>query len=319
MSVMYTIVLAIISCFWYIVAGALFLGIVFLAIRHDLVSAAIARELHRQTPVIVTVVDDDEQNYYWTNAARRLTFEAVPPAVRIQILINLLQKFKADRLDPMDKRLKTVTARLTRMMATYRRARMAYDFETSELYELCASNIRLTMSVGTNTEYGENSMIYKPRIVKKELESLNKEVSIVEPSVQSLSEKPLTSDVKSQSKSIHSVEKSQSGSLEKSSDSTVQPTQPESLTETLNELAASLISVIAWFKNALTSNVYRRKAVAVYQAINSTLNSQYLKTFFKFVFDSFDKIVKLYTHIDMDDTDITKVMIRIPATENDEE
>lgn len=53
--------------------------------------------------------------------------------------------------------------------------------------------------------------------------------------------------------------------------------------------------------------------------INSTLNSQYLKTFFKFVFDSFDKVVKLYTHIDMDDSDITKVMIRIPATENDEE
>jgi len=127
MSVIYTIVLAIISSLSYIVAGALFVGIVFLAIRHDLVSTAIARELDRQKPVMVTVVDEDEENYYWTNAARRLTFEAVPPAVRIQMLVNLLQKFKADRLDPTDKRLKTVIARLTGMMATYRRARMAYE------------------------------------------------------------------------------------------------------------------------------------------------------------------------------------------------
>lgn len=127
MTVIYTIVLAIMSSFSYIVAGALFVGIVFLAIRNDLVSAAIARELHRQKPTIVTVVDDDEDNFYWMNAARRLVFEAVPPAVRIQMLVNLLQKFKADRLDPTDKRLKAVTIRLTGMMATYRRARMAYE------------------------------------------------------------------------------------------------------------------------------------------------------------------------------------------------
>jgi len=127
MTVIYTIVLAIISSFSYIVAGALFVGIVFLAIRNDLVSAAIARELHRQKPTIVTVVDDDEENYYWMNAVRRLVFEAVPPAVRIQMLVNLLQKFKVDRLDPTDKRLKSVTIRLTGMMATYRRARMAYE------------------------------------------------------------------------------------------------------------------------------------------------------------------------------------------------
>jgi len=148
---------------------------------------------------------------------------------------------------------------------------------------------------------------------------LNEKVSIVEPSVQSLSKKPSPSDIKSKSISIQSVEKTQSELIAKSSNSDVQPTQLESLTGTLKELAASLISVIAWFKNASTSNVYRRKAVAVYKTINSTLNSQYLKTFFKFVFDSFDKVVKLYTHIDMDDSDITKVMIRIPATENDEE
>jgi len=171
------------------------------------------------------------------------------------------------------------------------------------------------MSVGTNTEYSKSSVISKPRIVKEQLESSNKEVSIV----QSLSKKPLLSDVKSQSKSIDAVEKTQSELITKSSNSAVQPTQQESLTENLKELAMSLISVIAWFKNASTSKVYRRKAVGVYQAINSTLNSQYLKTFFKFVFDSFDKIVKLYTHIDMDDIDVTRVMIRIPATENDEE
>lgn len=194
---------------------------------------------------------------------------------------------------------------------------MFYSFETSELYELCASNIRVTMSVGTNTE--ENSIISKPKIVKESLESLNKKVSIVEPSVQSLSKKPLPSDVKSESKSIDPVEKTQSGLLSKSSISAVQPTQPESLTENLKELATILISVIVWFKNASTSNVYRRKAVGVYQAINSALNSQYLKTFFKFVFDGFDKIVKLYTHIDMDNSEITRVMIRIPATENDED
>jgi len=175
------------------------------------------------------------------------------------------------------------------------------------------------MSIGTNTEDSENSTIYKPRTVKKQLESLNKKVSIVEPSVQSLSKKPLPSDAKPQSKSIHSVEQTQSGLIAKSSISTDQPKQPESLTETLKELATSLISVILWFKNASTSNVYRRKAVAVYHAINSILNSQYLKTFFKFIFDGFDKIVKLYTHIDMNDSEITSVMIRIPATENDEE
>lgn len=194
---------------------------------------------------------------------------------------------------------------------------MFYSFETSELNELCASNNRLTKSVGTNTEYSENSTISKPRIVKKPLESLKKKMSIVQPSTQSLSKNPLPSDVKSQSKSIHSVEQSQSESIAKSSTSEVQSTQPESLTETLKELAESLISVIVWFKNALTSNVYRRKAVAVYHAINSILNSQYLKIFFEFIFESFDKIVKLYTHIDMDDTEFTSIMIRIPATEND--
>lgn len=127
MTMIYNIVLAIISSFSYIVAGALFAGIVFFAIRNDLVSAAIARELHRQKPTVVTVVDADEENDYWTNTARRLAFEAVPPAVRIQMLVNLLQKFMADRLDPMNKRLKTVTVRLTAMMATFRRARMAYE------------------------------------------------------------------------------------------------------------------------------------------------------------------------------------------------
>jgi len=102
-------------------------GIVILAIRNDLVSVAISRELHRQKPTVVTVVDANEENDYWSNAVRQLIFEAVPPAVRIQMLINRLQKFKADQLDPIDKRLKTVTVRMTKMMAKYRRARMAYE------------------------------------------------------------------------------------------------------------------------------------------------------------------------------------------------
>jgi len=123
----YTIVLAILSSISYIVAGALFVGIVILTIRNDLVSAAIARELHRRNPPVVTVVDADEENDYWSNAVRRLIFEAVPPVVRIQMLINILQKFKAERLDPMDKRLKTVAVRMTKMMAKLRRARMAYE------------------------------------------------------------------------------------------------------------------------------------------------------------------------------------------------
>jgi len=196
---------------------------------------------------------------------------------------------------------------------------MFYSFETSELNKLCASNNRLTKSVGTNTEYSENSTISKPRIVKEQLESLKKKISIVQPSTQSLSKNSLPSDVKSRSKSIHSVEKIRSELIAKSSTSEVQSTQPESLTETLTELAASLILVIVWFKNVSTSNVYRRKAIAVYHAINSILNSQRLKIFFEFVFESFDKIVKLYAHIDMNDTEITSVMIRIPATENDKE
>lgn len=122
-----TIVLAIFSSLSYIVAGALFVGIVILVIRNDLVSVAIARELHRQNPPVITVVDADEENDYWSNVVRQLIFEAVPPVVRIQMLINLLQKFKAEKLDPMDKRLKTVNLRMTRMMAKLRRARMAYE------------------------------------------------------------------------------------------------------------------------------------------------------------------------------------------------
>jgi len=56
-------------------------------------------------------VDADEEKYYWENAARRLAFKAVPPVVRIQTMVDLLQKFKVDRLDPIDKRVKTVTIR----------------------------------------------------------------------------------------------------------------------------------------------------------------------------------------------------------------
>lgn len=163
------------------------------------------------------------------------------------------------------------------------------------------------MSIGTSTAHSENSAVSKPRSVKEENESLKK-VSIVEPSKKSLSKKSLQ---------VHSVEHTQSGSISKSSTSVVPPTEPESLTEKLKELTAYLISVVIWFKNALTSNVYRRKAVAVYRGINSILDSQYLKTCFKFIFDSFDKTVKLYAHIDMNDDEMTSVMIRIPATEND--
>lgn len=169
---------------------------------------------------------------------------------------------------------------------------------------------RQTMSIGTNTEDSENSTVSKPRAVKERNESLKKKVSIVEPSTQSLSKKSLQ---------IHSVEQRQSASISKLSTSTVPPTQSELLTETIKEFTMSLVSVIVWFKNALTFNVYKRKAVAVYRSINSILNSQYLKICFKFIFDSFDKIVKLYAHIDMNDDEMTSVMIRIPATENDEQ
>ncbi|KAL5237818.1 hypothetical protein ACI65C_005228 [Semiaphis heraclei] len=315
----YTIVLAIFSYLSYIVAGALFVGIVILVIRNDLVSAAISKELHRQNPPVVKVVDDDEENDYWSNVVRQLIFEAVPPVVRIQMLINLLQKFKAEKLDPMDKRLKTVTLRMTRMMAKLRRARMAYDFETSEVNALCALSTLQTKSIGTNTEDRKKSIVLKPRVVKEQPESLKKNESIVEPSTQSLSKKSLQVSVKSKSRSIQSVEQSKSGSVSKSSSSAVPPTQPESLVENLKELTTSLISVILWFKNVLTSNVYRRKTVAAYQAINSMINSRHIRIGFKFIFDSFDKIVKLYTHIDMNDDEFTSVMIRIPATENDEQ
>jgi len=193
------------------------------------------------------------------------------------------------------------------------------SFEATEVNALCALKTRQTMSIGINTEDSKNATVFKPKVVKEQLESLKKTDSIVEPSTQSLSKKSLQVSVKSQSRSILSVQQTQTGSVSKSSSSVVQPTQPESLTETLKELTASMISVILWFKNVLTSNVYRRKAVAAYQAINSIINSQYLKICFKFIFDSFDKIVKLYTHIDMNDDEFTSVMIRIPATENDEQ
>jgi len=155
--------------------------------------------------------------------------------------------------------------------------------------------------------------------MKEQPESLKKNDSIIEPSTQSLSKKSLQVSVKSQSTSIHYVEQTKSGSASKSSSSAISPTRLESLTETLKELTTSLISVILWFKNVLTSNVYRRKAVAAYQTINTIINSRYLRICFKFIFNSFDKIVKLYTHIDMNDDEFTSVMIRIPATENDEQ
>lgn len=183
---------------------------------------------------------------------------------------------------------------------------------------LCALSTRQTMSIGTNTEDRKKSLVLKLKAVIEQPESLKKNESTVEPSTQSLSKKSLQVSVKSKSISIQSVEQSKSGSVSKSSSSyAVPPTQPESLTENLKELTTSLISVILWFKNVLTSNVYRRKAVAAYQAINSMINSRYLRIGFKFIFDSFDKIVKLYTHIDMNDDEFTSVMIRIPATEND--
>lgn len=125
----YAILLVILSYLSYIVAGALFLGIVALTIRHDLVSAAIAKELQRQQqltePVVTIAADDDIDD--WTNVAKQLAFEPVPPAVRIQMLINSVQKYTTDRLDPMEKRLKKINERLTKITATCRRARMAYE------------------------------------------------------------------------------------------------------------------------------------------------------------------------------------------------
>ncbi|XP_025198164.1 uncharacterized protein LOC112596612 [Melanaphis sacchari] len=309
----YAILLAILSCFSYIVAGALFLVIIAVAIRHDLVSAAIDRELQRQRQrTVVTAAVDDTDNRKWTDAAEKLAFEAVPPAVRIQMLINRLQNYTTDHLDPSDKRLQKIGVRLTRMMVTCRRARMAYDFESSEMHVLCALYNHQTTSIGTNTDNTDNSDISKSTIVKEHFESSTvMTVSNVEPSTQSL---PI--DVKSWSRSIPSANQTQSRLISTTSISDVPPTQQESLVDTFKELTPYLISLVLWFKNALTSDAYRKKAIRVYKTLYSILHSQFLKQCFKFVFDSFDNFVRLYTHINTDN-DMTSVMIRIPATEND--
>ncbi|XP_060847740.1 uncharacterized protein LOC132927257 [Rhopalosiphum padi] len=308
MTILYAILLAILSCLWRIVAGAVFLVIVWAAIRHDLVAAAISESLQRQrrkTAPVVTAAEDNNNSGDWTTAAERLAFEAVPSAVRIQMLVNRLQKYNTDHLDPLDKRLEKVKGRLTKMMAKCRRARMAYDFESSEVNALYASYNRETMSIGTNTD------ISKSTIVKEQPESsLVATVSGVEPSTQSLS-----LDMKSRPKSIPSVNQAPSELTELTSTPSIVP-QQESLFDAFKEITPYLISTVLWFKNALTSDAYRRKAIRVYDTLHSILHSKYLKKCFKFAFESFDNFVRLYTHINFDN-EITSVMIRVPATEND--
>jgi hypothetical protein len=161
------------------------------------------------------------------------------------------------------------------------------------------------MSIGTNTD------ISKSTIVKEQPESsLVATVSGVEPSTQSLS-----LDMKSRPKSIPSVNQAPSELAEMTSTPSIVP-QQESLFDAFKEITPYLISTVLWFKNALTSDAYRRKAIRVYNTLHSILHSKYLKKCFKFAFDSFDKFVRLYTHINFDN-EITSVMIRVPATEND--
>lgn len=170
------------------------------------------------------------------------------------------------------------------------------------------------MSIGTNTDNTEISGISKSAIVKEQSEpsaTVSLVVSAVEPSTQSMA--PID-DAKSQSLSPDAM-KSQSRSI---STISVAPTiqEEESLNNAFKELVPYLISIVLWFKNALTSDAYRRKAIKVYKTLNSILHSEYLKQCFKFAFDSFDNLVRLYTHINTEN-DVTWVMIRIPATEND--
>jgi len=185
---------------------------------------------------------------------------------------------------------------------------------------LCESNSRQTMSIGTNTDDAEISGISKSAIVKEQSEpsaTVSSVVSGVEPSTQSMA----PYDAKSQSLSPDAI-KSQSRSIPSelisiSTTSSAPPIQEEeSLNDAFKELVPYLISIVMWFKNALTSDVYRRKAIKVYKTLNSILHSEYLKQCFKFAFDSFDNLVRLYTHINTEN-DVTWVMIRIPATEND--
>ncbi|XP_026819225.1 uncharacterized protein LOC113557883 [Rhopalosiphum maidis] len=309
MKILYAILLTILSCLWKIVAGAVFLVIVWAAIRHDIVAAAISESLRRQrrktTPMVTAAEKNNNNSGDWTTAAERLAFEAVPSAVRIQMLVNRLQKYETDHLDPLDKRLEKVKGRLTKMMAKCRRARMAYDFESSEVNALYASYNRETMSIGTNTD------IYKSTIVKEQPESSSVAmVSGVEPSTQSLS-----LDMKSRPKSIPSANQAPSELAELTSTPSIVP-QQESLFDAFKEITPYLISTVLWFKNALTSDAYRRKAIRVYNTLHSILHSEYLKKCFKFAFDSFDNFVRLYTHINFDN-EMTSVMIRVPATEND--
>lgn len=112
----------------YLVAGVLVATMATLLVRDDLVADAIARGLApsgrprpRKADVAATAVVAE-----WTAAAAELTGVGVPPAVWFQALVNRVQKFQADRMEPLEKRLEVVRLRLENTGRATLRARTAY-------------------------------------------------------------------------------------------------------------------------------------------------------------------------------------------------
>jgi len=112
-----------------VVAAALFLGLGTLVVRSDLVTKTIADYMlwrskptvEQQQPPTAAITGGE-----WTDAAEWLTGVPVPPVVRVQVLVNRVRRFRADRLASLNIRLDRVDKRLSDTIRKGRRARIAY-------------------------------------------------------------------------------------------------------------------------------------------------------------------------------------------------
>lgn len=109
---------AILSFLAHLLTGSLFACIIFLVVRNDLVTATIAESL-RPAPAVGPGRDE------WTEAAATLAVDGVPPAVWVQSLVNRMQQFKTDRLEPTNRLLDNVAKRLAETSNTVRWALVA--------------------------------------------------------------------------------------------------------------------------------------------------------------------------------------------------
>lgn len=131
------LLLMVLTGFPYVIAGTLIALLTFAIVREDLIAKMVTERLTMSTECPEIARDAE-----WMDVAESLDGLNVWPVVLLQVLLNRVQDFRSDTLEPLRKRLETAEKRLNETMFSMRRVSIAHKWVTYHNWNSNLENIK---------------------------------------------------------------------------------------------------------------------------------------------------------------------------------